>query len=588
MDKTSTARNLSENLIIEQVPCGSDCFPSAMCPCAAFKDAIQLIVDLKAENTGLREAFQQEIARLNAQNAEYRHMLFGRASEKLTVLGRPGDAEPPATVDGTPAAEPAGAHPDETPDSSAEGPAPEDRAQKEPSNTEADNIPSKSRRGAKFGHKGHGRRIPQEIPTIKVFLPVPEEGAQCQTCGKKGIPVPFTEESVQIDVRISPLKVVYVRQKVKFDCGCAGQPRFVTAPEPPQAVNKSKLSHLFIAWIIYLKFLLAIPLSRICSIFSMGDFVLSPSSVTGTLKNHMRLLVPLYERLAQEMKKEPRKNIDETGWKSFFRREGKESFLDWMWIFGSSRVALYVLDTSRSSSVLVKWLGLDAEGVINSDRAHGYKKFAKLAKGVILSFCWAHFRRDFLKACRGYPRLEDWMKLWLERISSIYRLNRARLAALDQPKLFARAQAELEAAIGEIAHAIEEELADPALLPAQKDVLRSAVKHWAGLTVFVKNPAIPLDNNAAERLLRTVALGRKNYYGSFAAWSGQFAAICLSIMQTAKLNGLQPVAYLTYYLDECARAGSVPENLDPLLPWNISPEALKRYQMGGREEGTCV
>ena len=448
--------------------------------------------------------------------------------------------------------------------------------------------PVKSRRGAKPGHKGHGRRIPQEIPTIKVFLPVPEEEARCQICGKEGVPVPFTEESVQIDVRISPLKVVYVRQKVKLGCGCAGQARFVTAPEPPQAVNKSKLSHSFLAWIIYLKFLLAIPLTRICCIFSAGDFVLSPSSVTGALRNHMRLLVPLYEKLAQVMKKEPRKNIDETGWKSFFRREGKESFLDWMWVFGSNRVSLYVLDTSRSSSVLVKWLGLDARGVITSDRAHGYKKFAKLAKGVILSFCWAHFRRDFLKACRGYPRLEPWMRLWLERISSIYCLNNARLAVLDKPQAFAGAQAELEAAVAEMSRNIKTELADPDLLPAQNDVLTSAVKHWSGLTVFVDNPATPLDNNHAERLLRTVALGRKNYYGSFAAWSGQLAAICLSIMQTAKLHGLKPVAYLTYYLDECARNGGVPNNLDPLLPWNIPTEVRERYQMGGKEQDTCA
>jgi len=534
-----------------------------------------MIADLKSENNALKEAFAQ----VNAQSAEYRHMLFGRASEKLTVLGKSGDTESPAT---------AGAPLEETPDSSTEEPAPENQDQEEPSSTGANKIPAKSRRGARFGHKGHGRRIPQDIPTIKVVLPVTEDQARCQICGKEGIPVPFTEESVQIDVRISPLKVVYFRQKAKFGCGCAGQPCFVTAPEPPQAVNKSKLSHSFLAWIIYLKYLLAIPLSRVCGIFSSGDFILSPSSVTGALKNHMRLLVPLYEKLAQEMRKEPLKNIDETGWKSFFRREGKESFLDWMWIFGSSRVALYVLDTSRSSSVLAKWLGLDAEGVITSDRAHGYKKFAKLAAGIILSFCWAHFRRDFVRACRGYPMLEPWMKLWLDRISSVYRLNRARLAAMDDPEAFAGAQAELEAAIAGMSRAIETELADSGLLVAQKEVLKTAVKHWAGLTVFVDNPLVPLDNNHAERLLRTVALGRKNYYGSFAAWSGQLAAICLSIMQTAKLNGLKPVAYLTYYLDECARNGGVPQNLDPCLPWNIPLNVRERYQMGGKEQGTCA
>ena len=497
MNKTSTAKDLSENLIIEPASCCGHIFSASTCPCAALQDALQLIIDLKSENAAIKEAFQQELARVNARNAEYRHMLFGRASEKMTVLGKTDDAESPVPLDN---------HPEDGMQSPAEelAAAPD---RNEPSKNEA--PPVKSRRGAKPGHKGHGRRIPQEIPTIKVFLPVPEEEARCQICGKEGVPVPFTEESVQIDVRISPLKVVYVRQKVKLGCGCAGQARFVTAPEPPQAVNKSKLSHSFLAWIIYLKFLLAIPLTRICCIFSAGDFVLSPSSVTGALRNHMRLLVPLYEKLAQVMKKEPRKNIDETGWKSFFRREGKESFLDWMWVFGSNRVSLYVLDTSRSSSVLVKWLGLDARGVITSDRAHGYKKFAKLAKGVILSFCWAHFRRDFLKACRGYPRLEPWMRLWLERISSIYCLNNARLAVLDKPQAFAGAQAELEAAVAEMSRNIKTELADPDLLPAQNDVLTSAVKHWSGLTVFVDNPATPLDNNHAERLLRTVALGRK-------------------------------------------------------------------------------
>ena len=581
MDKTSTAKELSQNTAIgpaRQNLCCGDHFPAATCPCAALEESHQKIVRLEVENAALKEALQ-ELDRVKAQNAVLKHMLFGRASEKMTVLGKPDNVEPPAAKD-TP--------PEESLNSPVDEPAGNPEDQEEPSKIETSKSPDKSRRGAKPGHKGHGRRIPQNLPTVEVFLPVPEDQARCQICGKAGKPVPFTEESVQIDVKIEPVKVVYIRQKVKFDCGCDGRIRFVTAPEPPQAVNKSKLSHRFLAWIIYLKYILAIPLTRICSIFSMGDFMLSPSSVTGAFQNHMRLLVPLYEKLAQVMKNEKRKNIDETGWKSFFRREGKQSFLDWMWVFGSSRVVLYVLDTSRSSRVLLKWLGRSAEGVITADRAHAYKKFAREARGIILSFCWAHFRRDFLRACRGFPLLEPWMKLWLDRISSIYRLNKARLAALDNPEAFAKAQAELEAAITDMARSIDAELADPGLLPDQKSVLEAAVKHWDGLTVFVRNPAIPMDNNWAERLLRTVALGRKNYYGSFAAWSGQFTAVCLSIMQTAKLHGLKPVAYLTYYLDECAAAGGVPNNLDPYLPWNIPPEVRDRYQMGEKERNLCA
>lgn len=578
MDKTSTAKKLTPNTSIEparQHRCCGDNFPAATCPCAALEESNQKIVRLEGENAALKEALQ-ELARVKSQNAEYKHMLFGRASEKMTVFGKPDDAEPSAVDTPT----------DEGSNSPVEEPAGNPEEQKEHSETGA--PPDKSRRGARPGHKGHGRRIPQNLPAVEVFLPVPEDQAKCKTCGKPGKPVPFTEESVQIDVRIEPVKVVYIRQKVKFDCGCDGQTRFATAPEPPQAVNKSKLSHRFLAWIIYLKYILAIPLTRIRSIFSTGDFVLSPSSITGSFRKHMPLLVPLYEKLAQVMRSEKHKNIDETGWKSFFRREGKQSFLDWMWVFGSNKVAFYALDTSRSSNVLLKWLGKNATGVITSDRAHGYKKFAKLAAGITLSFCWAHFRRDFLRVCRGFPLLDPWMKLWLERISSIYRLNKTRLEALDDPEAFAKVQAELEAAVAGMARSIKVELADPGLLPDQKAVLESAVKHWDGLAVFVNNPAVPMDNNRAERLLRTVALGRKNYNGSFAAWSGQFTAICLSIMQTAKLHGLKPVAYLTYYLNECAKAGGVPADLDPYLPWNIPHEVRDRYQMGGKEQELCA
>lgn len=245
--------NNSANTIIDPVRqhlCrrDGDNSPSATCPCAALEEALKKIVWLEGENAALREALQ-EFARVKAQNAEYRHMLFGRASEKMTVLGKPDDAELSAVDTPT----------NEISNSSAEKPAGNPEAQEEHTETE---VPlDKSRRGAKPGHKGHGRCIPQNLPTVEVFLPVPEDQAKCKTCGKPGKPVPFIEESVQIDVRIEPVKVVYIRQKVKFDCGCDGQTRFVTAPEPPQAVNKSKLSHQFLAWIIYLKYILAVCLS---------------------------------------------------------------------------------------------------------------------------------------------------------------------------------------------------------------------------------------------------------------------------------------------------------------------------------------
>ena len=84
-----------------------------------------------------------------------------------------------------------------------------------------------------------------------------------------------------------------------------------------------------------------------------------------------------------------------------------------------------------------------------------------------------------------------------------------------------------------------------------------------------------MDNNIAERALRTVALGRNNYYGSRAEWSSHFTAICLTILKTAKLHGLNPQEYLRYYLDVCGKNSGVPEDLEPYLPWNLTPEDIK-------------
>ncbi|WP_409341511.1 transposase [Paenibacillus sp. MBLB4367] len=93
----------------------------------------------------------------------------------------------------------------------------------------------------------------------------------------------------------------------------------------------------------------------------------------------------------------------------------------------------------------------------------------------------------------------------------------------------------------------------------------SARKNSGALTVFAFQPHVPMDNNRAERLLRLVALGRKNYYGCHAQWSGEFTAVCLTIMQTAALHSLNIEAYMRYILDELALHPGEHPDIDSLL-----------------------
>ena len=103
---------------------------------------------------------------------------------------------------------------------------------------------------------------------------------------------------------------------------------------------------------------------------------------------------------------------------------------------------------------------------------------------------------------------------------------------------------------------------------------RSLLRHWAGLTLFVALPDLPMDNNWAERLLRTPVLGRKNYYGHQTRWAGELAAMLFSLVETCHLNGLNPFDFLVAYFQTCAELGAPPADLTPFCPWfktDLSP-----------------
>jgi len=129
------------------------------------------------------------------------------------------------------------------------------------------------------------------------------------------------------------------------------------------------------------------------------------------------------------------------------------------------------------------------------------------------------------------------------------------------------------------------ELADPKLREPCRKVLTSLKEHWSGLTVFIDDPRIPLDNNFAERLMRNPAVGRKNYYGSGAEWAGRLATMMFSILATLTLWKINPRLWLTWYLESCATpGGKAPIDIEPFLPWNLSDE--RRAAMGGQTSPT--
>ena len=101
-------------------------------------------------------------------------------------------------------------------------------------------------------------------------------------------------------------------------------------------------------------------------------------------------------------------------------------------------------------------------------------------------------------------------------------------------------------------------------------MLKSLRRHWEGLTRFVDDPTIPLDNNAAERALRNPVVGRKNYYGAGNEWSGQLTAWLFSIFMTLNLWGINLHTWLDSYLQACADNNrQPPDDLSEWLSWEM-------------------
>ena len=118
------------------------------------------------------------------------------------------------------------------------------------------------------------------------------------------------------------------------------------------------------------------------------------------------------------------------GWPVFVILEGKEGYGWWLWVSLSHDTVVYLLDPSRSHTVPENHYQVDSRGVLVVDRFSAYKSMSWVKQGiVVLAFCWAHVRRDFIRVGKGWPQLKTWALEWLRRIRLLYQLNDRRLAA---------------------------------------------------------------------------------------------------------------------------------------------------------------
>ena len=218
----------------------------------------------------------------------------------------------------------------------------------------------------------------------------------------------------------------------------------------------------------------------------------------------------------------------------------------------SSDAVWFHIDPSRSAEAARKlFAGVSGPVFLVCDRFSAYKKLARdLAGLVVLCWCWAHIRRDYIKCAAGRDTLAPWRDQWLQRIGGIYQLNKARLehytpGAPVRSAAFETAHSALNDALDALFAQAERERAALAHDARQLQALRSMLEHREGLTRFVEHPQIAMDNNTAEGSHRSAVIGRKLSFGSDSLDGARLTALMYSVLGTVRKNGLDVQRWLT-------------------------------------------
>jgi transposase len=439
---------------------------------------------------------------------------------------------------------------------------------------EEDLAPSTpSKRGQRKDRPGPTRRDYSHLPVVEELRELPEEQRVCPQCGAALAPSD-TEDSEQIEIEVRADRRRIRRRRYQRTCTCSNCPRTFTATPAPQLIPKGVLGVSVWVEILLDKFAGHRPTERLLGQWQLLGLDVAAGTVAGGLERIEPLFRPLYDALLRRNAESGFAQADETRWMVFIALEGKTGYRWWLWVFLGADTVVFRLDPTRSHDVPEGHFPADAHVVLMVDRYAAYKAMVQVKLGsVVLVFCWSHVRRDFITVGKGWPEHKEWALAWLRRIRDLYRHHRQRRSSQAGGAEFVAAAAGLRQTVAAMQAQAAAELADPKLPTPCRKVLASLQEHWDGLTRFVDDLRIPLDNNASERQIRGPALGRKNYYGSGALWSGRLAAMLFSLFATLTMAQINIRTWLTWFLESCAaNRGQVPADINPFLPWTMSAD----------------
>lgn len=369
-----------------------------------------------------------------------------------------------------------------------------------------------------------------KLPVVEEIFKLDDADKTCPSCGGELSPMKGQfDTSEMIDVIEVSYRVVSVKQQ-KYTCRCGGCVE--TAPGPERATPGSRYSLDFAIKIAVDKYLDHIPLARQDRILKRHGAEVTSQTLWDLLNGLGRRLESASRALLARLLAEPVVGLDQTSWP---RLDGKADKPWQMWCLTGPRAVVHRIRDDKGADTFKSLMGA-YHGVIVCDALKTHEAGARGNEHIALAGCWAHVFRKFEEAAPDHPEANLAMK-WIgelydideraegdrEKVAELRRTESAKVIATMKTWLWNQATLKT-LSIGNAAAYV--------------------IANWDRLTRFLEDARIPLDNNATERAIRGPVVGRRNHFGSKSKRGTEVAAVFYTLLETAKLCGVDPARYL--------------------------------------------
>lgn len=363
----------------------------------------------------------------------------------------------------------------------------------------------------------------------------------CESCGKAMSDSGMTEDSEQLTVIPKKYEIVRTKRAI-YRCSC--QMCMKTAPVPPRIVEGSSYSNEMILDVVLSKYCDLIPIERYVQMAGRGGLMdLPPHSLIDLTHKFAFFVKEVYRLIKADVLKARVLQADETPHRML---EGSEKKAWYLWGFSTPQLCFLECHATRSGDVASDVLLNSACEVLLTDVYSAYGKAIRIVnldrqkKGKVpieSGYCNAHARRYFFKSHHRYQEAI----FYLDHYHEIYQLNaQSKGKPPDEVLLLREKMAQHFLAMKEQAW---QELPRYPKDNRYRKALVYYLDNYDGLTLFLEDADVPIDNNTQERLLRGHVVGRKTWYGTHSEQGAETAAILFSIVETCKLNQVNPREY---------------------------------------------